>query len=209
VTGPGVVRGHRRVTRTGRAAALVLAAGLVVAALLAGGAITSQVPDTDQREQSFVRTGSVGKPIDARTFDATVLGVRGGPKLSGGGQTHDTSGIWILTRVRLEAHKAPAAVGYAALVDAQGRVYRATGRITQFLATGGRVLEPGIPIVGEIAFEVPLTAATDLSLQLAGPQLDRRMDVMTLCHLPVDAATLAQWKAQTAPLTLADPEIAP
>ncbi|MEN3309507.1 MAG: hypothetical protein V7603_5709 [Micromonosporaceae bacterium] len=206
---PGTVRSHRRVTPAGRLATAVLAAGLVLAALVVGGAITSQVPDTDRREQSFIRSGGVGSPVDARTFDATVLGVRGGTKINGGGQAHDTSGIWVLARIRLVARAEPTRVGYAVLVDDRARVYRATGRITQLLATGGRILEPGIPVVGEIAFEVPLDAVTRLRLRLAGSQLDQRMDAMTECPLPVDSATLPRWKAQTTPLTLAAPEIAP
>jgi hypothetical protein len=207
VTGP--VPSHRRTTRAGRLGAALLGTGLVIAALLAGRAITSHAPDADKREQPFVRTGRVNHPVDGRTFVATVLGVRGGPKLNGGGQPHDTSGIWVLTRVRLVARAAPTSVGFAALVDDRDRAYWATGRITQFLAGGGRTLEPGIPVVGEIAFEIPLSAATHLRLRLAGPQFDQRMDAVTECRLPIDSAMLAQWRAQSEPLQLEKPEVAP
>src|SRR5262249_4915804 len=131
VTTPGTVRGHRRVTWATRLGNALLATLLVLAALLVGGAIAAPVPNPHRREQPFVRTGALGRAIDGRTFDATVLGVRGGTRLSGGGQAHDTSGIWVLARVRLVAHREPVTVGYAALVDSQDRVFRATGRITQ------------------------------------------------------------------------------
>jgi hypothetical protein len=205
----GTIPSHRRVTRAGRVASTLLAAGLVVAALLVGGAINAHVPDADRREQPFIHTGRMNTPVDGRTFDATVLGVRGGTKLAGGGTAHDTSGIWVLTRVRLVARHDPASVGFAALVDNHNRVYWATGRITQYLAAGGRTLEPGIPVVGEIAFEVPVAAATHLRLRLADNSVDQRMDAMTECPLKVDGATLAQWQTQTDPLRLAAPEVAP
>jgi hypothetical protein len=203
------IRGHRRVTRAGRIGSALTACALVLGALLLGGAIKARVPDTAREQEPFVRTGAVGTPVDARTFTVTVLGVRGGAILSADRQSHDTGGIWVLVSVRLAARHAPVSIGYAALRDARGRVYRATDRVEQFLVTGGRTLQPGIPLTGEVAFEVPVRVATHLSLRLAASATDLRMDAVTDSPLPVDAAELGAWQAQKQPLVLAAPQVAP
>jgi hypothetical protein len=177
---------------------------LVLAALAVGGVISSRAPDVDHRERPFVTTGTVGKRVDARAFDVTVVGVRGTMKLARSGTWHDTGGVWVLVRVRLVAHKEPASVGYAAVRDSADRKYLATNRITQPLA--GRSLQPGIPVEGEFAFEVPTKVAPTLSVRLAGPPLDQRMDAMAEVPLNITRSMVDQWRKETAITKLDDPE---
>lgn len=200
----GAVRSHRRTaaaTRTGRLGCRAGAAALIVATLAVGHVITSHTPDADAMQKPFLRTAAIGKPVNTRTFDATVLGVRGAAVIRQNDTDHDTSGVWIIVNVRLVARSNPATLGYAVLRDAQGRTYAATTRIDQFL-TGGRTLEPGVPVTGEIAFEVPVPVATHLSVDLAGDLIDTRMDAMTDIPIPETAAQVAAWRAQTAAATV-------
>lgn len=177
---------------------------LILAALAVGGVISSRAPDTDHRQRPFVSTGSMGKPVGARTFDVTVLGVRGTMKLARLGKWHDTSGVWILVRVRLVARNEPATLGYAAVRDADGRSYLATTRITQPLH--GRTLQPGVPVEGEVAFEVPPAVAPTLSVRLAGPPVDQRMDAMAEVRLRIDKAMVERWRRSPDIMQIATPE---
>jgi hypothetical protein len=214
--GPGApgghaVRSHRRASRLDRLGDRLVTAALVLAALLAGGALTGHLPGVDAQQEAFVRTGAAGRPVHGRTFDMTLLGVRGGTKIASHldtRDTRDTSGVWVLARVRLVAHGEPLTVKFAAVVDARGRQYYATDRISQDLV-GARLLEPEIPVAGEIAFEVPPADAVGLRLRLAGERFDTRMDAMPECRLPVDGAMVRRWRAGSQPLRVNPPEVAP
>jgi hypothetical protein len=207
---------HRRPPAS--AAGLLAAAGtrlaaavLLVAALAVGTVVAAHTPnntDADARERPFVRTGTVGRPVSARTFDATVLDVHGAAAITQRGTKHDTSGVWVIVRIRVAARDKPTSVSYAAVRDATGRIYVASQRIDQPIADGSRTLQPGIPVEGEVAFEVPRSAATVLTVVLASHILDRRMDTVVEVALPqVDSATVDRWAQQADPATLARPEV--
>jgi hypothetical protein len=204
------IRSHRRDllpdTRQGRLMRRIVAAVLIIAALAIGSAITSHTPDTDDAQRAFVRTGVLGSAVDVRTFDVTVLGVRGAAQITQDDTAHDTSGVWIIVRLRLTARTNPTVVSYAVLRDAQGRTYRATGRIDQSLLDG-RPLEPGVPVTVELAFEVPTSVATGLSIQLAESEGDQRMDALARIRIPVTAAQVGQWRSDKTAATVAAPAL--
>jgi hypothetical protein len=169
---------------------------LVIAALAVGSVIKSYTPDTDTRERPFVRSGALGDQVDARVFDAVVVGVRGAPKVTRSGRTYDTGGVWVLVKVRLVAHAAPTTVSHAMVVDRAGRLYKATQRFSQPLA-GGSMLQPDIPAEGEIVFEVPADRAPGLAIQLSAGRLGVRMDALAEISLGIDRATVEGWRAAT------------
>jgi hypothetical protein len=186
---------------------------LILAALAVGTVIQSGTPDTDTTERPFSRAGAVGKPVDAKTFDATVLSVRGGTKIKRDGglssrrREHETGGVWVLVRVRLVAREEAILVGWAAVVDGRGRTYHLTNRIDQPLVGSGRMLQPGIPVTGEVAFEVPRDAATNLTIQITDRALDVRMSAMVEVPLPAGKATVDGWLANTTTMILTTPEV--
>lgn len=199
----GAITRHRR---RGESLPARLGVGvLVLGALAVGGLVNSRAPDTDHRERPFVTTGVVGKAVDARAFDVTVLSVRGTMKLAQSGKWHDTGGVWVLVRVRLAARDEPATVGYAAVRDAADRTYLATVRITQPLVA--RPLQPGIPVEGEIAFEVPPKVGPTLAIRLAAPLLDQRMDAVAEIPLKIKSSMVDQWLKETDVTTLDDAEV--
>jgi len=204
--GLGPIRNHRRsVLSAFRGGRIVRRAGhalAIVATLAAGAAITDRTPDADTQQHPFIRSATVGHAVDARTFDVTVLGVRGGAVLGGISGSHDTSGVWVLVRMKLDARTNPVSLGYAVLEDSDGRTYRATGRVDQSIL-GERSLEPGVPVIAEIAFEVPTALAQDMSLRLAVSPTDQRMDAVAQVRLPITAGQARQWHADKNPLTLA------
>lgn len=200
------MRSHRQRTHGNPLRYRIGAAALVILALAVGGLITRHIPDADEQQRPFIRTAAVGSLIGLRTFDATVLSVRGAAVITDSDQTHDTSGIWILVKIRLVSVHKSATVGYAALLDAQGHTYTASTRIEQFLVSGGWDLQPGVPVVGEVAFEVPVAVASHLSIRLAGAQ-DVRLDGMAEVPLPIGADEVRRWKAQTTPVAPEKPTV--
>ncbi|MEV4753572.1 hypothetical protein AB0J86_00415 [Micromonospora sp. NPDC049559] len=178
---------------------------LFVAALAAGGALTALRPNSDVRERPFVTAGGLGERVSTRTFDVTVLDVRGAAQVARFRQAHDTGGVWIVVRLRLTARNDPTTVGYAALRDERGRLYQQSERFTQPL-TNSWVLQPGIPVEGEVAFEVPRAAASRLWLRLAENLAEQGMDSMAeVALLPVDPSTVDGWTRSTAPVPLQTP----
>jgi hypothetical protein len=210
---PEEVRSHRAppgpLQRTGSRASV---GTLLITALAVGGVLANwrQVDGArgKQRERPYVIAGSVGEPVSARAFDATVVSVRGGKLLGFRGKGYETGGVWILVRLRVTATEEKTQIGYAAVLDERDRTYLATGRMTQPFADSGRTFQPGVPIEGEIAFEVPRDAATTLRVRLASPITDRRMDAIAEIALPkVDAAAVDKWATDETPVILATPEV--
>jgi hypothetical protein len=181
----------------------LIAVVLVLAALGGGRAIIACTPDTDEREQPYLRRGAVGETIDVRTFNLTVVSVRGAAKVSAFGKDHDTSGVWVVVRVRMTAKVEPTRAGYAAVRDGRGRLYTATDRFPQTVVGGGRMGQPGVTLEADVAFEVPVAAATDLVLLVADNSIDQRMSAEAEVRLPIDRATVARWQAVTEPIPVA------
>jgi hypothetical protein len=196
------VTGTRRApTRPARAR--LVAVVLVLAALGAGRGIIACAPDTDQRERPYFRSGAVGERIDVRTFDLTVVSMRGAAKVTAFGKNYDTSGVWVVLRVRMTAKVEPTRAGYAAVRDGRGRLYTATDRFPQTLVGGGRKGQPGVTLEADVAFEVPAASATDLVLLVAENSIDQRMSAEAEIRLPIDKATVAGWQAVTEPIPVA------
>jgi hypothetical protein len=194
--------GSRRAPRR-PAHARAIVAVLVLVALGAGRTIIACTPDTDHREQPYPRAGAVGETIDVRTFDLTVLRVRGAAKVTAFGKDYDTGGVWLVIRVRMTAKVEPTTAGYAVVRDGRGRIYHATDRFPQTVVGGGRRGQPGVALEADVAFEVPPAVATDLVLLVADNSFDQRMGAEAEVRLPIDGATVARWQGVTEPIPVA------
>jgi hypothetical protein len=181
-------------------------AALIIAAIAIGGVVNSYTPDTDARERPFARTGAVGERVDVRSFDATVLDVRGGTKLTRSDKIYETGGVWVVVRVRLVARDKAMLLGRAFVDDGRGHQYRLSDRIIQPLSI--RTLQPGIPAEGEIFFEVPKDAATRLTIQLSPRPFDQRMDARAEVPLDIDQAKVDSWLAASKPIEVEDAKVA-
>ncbi|HEY2669002.1 MAG TPA: hypothetical protein VGJ07_01355 [Rugosimonospora sp.] len=209
------VRSHRQRVYGSALRRRIGATIAVIAALAVGSLVIDHVPDVDTQHEPYLRTGSVGKLVDVRTFDVSVLSVRGAAVIGDSDSafdsdsTHNTSGVWVLVRIRLVAVDKPMSVSYAAVHDAEGRTYLASERFDQRLVDGEYTLQPGVPVAGEVAFEVPVAVASQLSIRLAAPAQvhDLRMDAMADISLRIDAGAVRQWKATTKPVTPAVPTV--
>jgi hypothetical protein len=213
-TGPLRVRApvsrHRQLGRY-RLVPVTTALLMLLAVVAAGGWVTGTRGNADHRFREFVVAGAVGEPVTAGGFDVTVREVRTAAEITDRpGWRHDSGGVWVLVRVRAVAHQEPVSISYAAVRDQRGRAWLATQRIAQPLAAGGGAgprLEPGIPMEGEIAFEVPREVATELTIRLASSGSDVSMQAVAEIPLPVDDAMLAAGLAEPEPILLAEAEV--
>jgi hypothetical protein len=140
-----------------------------------------------------------------------LLGARGAAKAGPeDGFSTDTAGIWVIVRVRVEATDKTTRASYFALADKKNRTFRATARFKQRLADGTVVLEPGIPIEAEIAFETPRDTATGLTLrvrELDSAIFGEDLSAVTDIRVPVSDADVSRWLHDPAPASLATPKV--
>lgn len=181
-------------------------AALVALAVGAGGVAHAYAPDPDVQQRPFIRTGHKGDRVDASTFDAQLLGVRGGAIISSRGVPHDTSGVWIVVKVRLTSRGEPEQLGQVSIRDGDDRIFRASARIDDNPPL--RQLQPGIPVDCEIAFEVPKDVPLPIAARLTTALIDLRMEGIAQLELDVTAAQLQQWAADKTPLKLMRPTLA-
>ncbi|HZM79125.1 MAG TPA: hypothetical protein VFC19_25630 [Candidatus Limnocylindrales bacterium] len=158
---------------------------LVLAALGVGDFVVRSTPDVDKRERPFVVSGEEGKAVEARMFSATLLKTRTAAVVKASGFVHDTQGVWVILRMRFVALHEPLSISYAAVVDARGRSFYASDRVNQSLVDGSRILQPGIGVEGDIAFEIPRDA-TGLTAQFSDARLNRAMQAVTGITISID-----------------------
>lgn len=158
---------------------------LVIAALGVGDFLVRSTPDIDRRERPFLVEGAHGSATEARTFSATLLKTRTAAVVKASGAVHDTQGVWVVLRMRFEALDKPLSISYAALVDSRGRAFFASDRVNQPLVDGSRILQPGIGVEGDVAFEIPRDA-TSLTARFSDARTSRAMQAVPDIALSLD-----------------------
>jgi hypothetical protein len=177
---------------------------LILATLAIGAAMLPLKPRTGSNQGEFVRTGNVGKPVDARSFRVTVLDVTGGTTIDANPPV-ETTGVWVLVRIRVDSVKDPVAMGYAAVRDERGRTYQDAGKIDQPLV-GGREIQPGVPIEGVVVFEVARDVKR-LTARFAKAPYFLYLDAVAEVPLPITRADIDRWIAEKAVLKVTKPKV--
>jgi hypothetical protein len=177
---------------------------MIIAALGAGDFILRMTPDVSDQQRPFLSQGEPGETIDAREFTATLVKVRTAGVVKAGNFIHPTQGLWVILRVRFVALREPVQINYASVVDSQGRSFFASDRLRQPVVDGGRILQPGIAVEGDVAFEVPRDA-TGLTAQFSNAGLVQAMQAITDITLPLDDTV---WLSRE-PVTLEPMEVNP
>ncbi|WP_117209220.1 hypothetical protein [Allorhizocola rhizosphaerae] len=176
---------------------------LVISALSVGNVVIKFTPGTDELGRPFLRAGEVSDKVDVREFEMTVLSARVGSVIKAPNKwEHDTQGKWVVLRVRLMMHRQARIVRYAAVHDARERIFHFSDRLDQPLVDGSRLLQPGIAVEADVAFEVPIDAV-GLTARFAvnGTEFNRRLDAMSEIALPVpETAFLSPEPIAIAPL---------
>jgi hypothetical protein len=178
-------------------------AALVLGTLAVGTVLLPLKPHGIAFQRPFVRTGTVGQPVDARLFRVTVLDATGGVKINGKSPV-ETTGVWIVVHVKAVATTEPTAIGYAALRDERGRTFRYTDKVDQPFVLRG--LQPGIPVEGQIAFEIPRDAVGRLVARFARSN-ELSLEAVAEVPLPIIKADVDAWLAEKKLIQLYKPEV--
>jgi hypothetical protein len=183
----------------------------VLATLLVGQALLRTAPSADDDSATFLVGGRSFRPVVVGGLAVTVLGIRGASLVRRpDGQILDTGGVWVIVDVELTATQQTTAVRYLALADRDGNTYRVSQRWHQAITEGVPDLQPGLPVDGEVAFEVPRDAATQLSLR-AGEHwsvaVGLRSRAVTDIALPVERSEADRWVADRDPAVLVPPAV--
>ena len=183
----------------------------VLVTLLVGQALLRTAPSADDDSATFLVGGRSFRPVVVGGLAVTVLGIRGASLVRRpDGQILDTGGVWVIVDVELTATQQTTAVRYLALADRDGNTYRVSQRWHQAITEGVPDLQPGLPVDGEVAFEVPRDAATQLSLR-AGEHWSvaagLRSRAVTDIALPVERSEVDRWVADRDPAVLVPPAV--
>ena len=183
----------------------------VLATLLVGQALLRTAPSAGDDTAVFLVGGRSFRPVVVGGLAVTVLGIRGAATVRRpDGEVLDTGGVWVIVKLELTATGQTTAVRYLALADRGGNTYRVSRRWQQAIAEGQPDLQPGLPIDGEVAFEVPRDVATQLSLR-AGEHwsvaVGLRSRTVTDIALPVERSEVDRWVADRDPAVLAPPVV--
>lgn len=115
-------------------------------------AVAATVPSTAAMEAPFGTQGVIGETLSGRVLEATVTEVRFADELRADDWHGTTNGVWLVADAIVAGVIEPSTVTAVLIVD--GVEYAATDRIS-FDALSERVVDPLLPIIGSIAFEVP------------------------------------------------------
>jgi len=183
----------------------------VLVTLLLGQALLRTAPSADDDSATFLVGGRSFRPVVVGGLAVTVLGIRGASLVRRpDGRILDTGGVWVIVDVELTATQQTTAVRYLALADRDGNTYRVSQRWHQAITEGVPDLQPGLPVDGEVAFEVPRDAATQLSLR-AGEHwsvaVGLRSRAVTDIALPVERSEVDRWVADRDTAVLVPPAV--
>lgn len=183
----------------------------VLVTLLVGQALLRTAPSADDDGATFLVGGRSFRPVVVGGLAVTVLGIRGASLVRRpDGRILDTGGVWVIVDVELTATRQTTAVRYLALADRDGNTYRVSQRWHQAITEGVPDLQPGLPVDGEVAFEVPRDMATQLSLR-AGEHwsvaVGLRSRAVTDIALPVERSEVDRWVADRDPAVLVSPAV--
>src|SRR5262245_16576358 len=183
----------------------------VMATLLVGEVLLRTAPSADDDTAAFLVGGRSFRPVVVGGLAVTVLGIRGAATVRRpNGTVLDTGGVWVIVKLELTATGQTTAVRYLALADRGGNTYRVSRRWPQAITEGVPELQPGLPVDGEVAFEVPRDVATQLRLR-AGEHwsvaVGLRARAVTDIALPVERSEVDRWVADRDPAVLAAPAV--
>lgn len=182
---------------------------LIVATVVAGSELKKLVPDYDDGSRPYVHTGRIGDAVDGLTFSVVVESVRGAAIVTARfGDEYRTDGVFVAVRAKVTAYSEVVVLRQVSVVDRSGRRFDSAKRFTQYMGELDRY-QPGIPVVGEIVFEIPRDAGPGLVLQMSDdPNLDLRNQTIAQVDLGVDQSSVNTWLSTKEPLEVTTPEVA-
>lgn len=174
-------------------------AALVVAALSLGRVVQTAFEVDSSIEDPFEKAGRLGEDVALRYGHVSADAVTGSTLIASDGMQLTTSGVWLVVPVTITPVDEPLMLMYAAVRDAEGRVYRADGSRSSFRAG---TAQAGVERYATVAVELPVDAAVGAELLLAKHDWDLRWDDLAVIDLEVTQADVDQWAASTELVTV-------
>jgi len=184
----------------------------VVAALVAGHAVTSRLDVTQVDYPPFVRSAGVGEVAHLSYADVEVTDVRPAqyllPALSDA-MVVKAGGVWVLVSVTGSATREPTLLVDARLEDPDGRSYRSSTRSDCASLTH---LHTGVPVHSMFCFDVPTDVLAGLHFVIARGSFDNdRLDGDDLADidLGITRSEEASWASTTKAYAAATEDLEP
>jgi hypothetical protein len=155
----------------------VIAALAGLGLLVAAGLVAETAPSPAVLQEPIPVAAAVGQRAQGRDIVVTVQGIALARTLRSDDWTGTASGVWVVVRLRAETRLTSGAV--TGSLTAGGRTWNASDRPPVSLDQTST--DPGLPVEGVLAFEVPRSALVDgVVLQLGRtlrPQADSAIRV--------------------------------
>ena len=179
---------------------------VIVVSVATATAVREAAPTAADVTAPFVHAFEWGATGHLRGLDVAVVDVDGAKSVDAAPYTRPSNGVWVVVTARLHATSEPAALRYAALYDAAGNEFQFSTRFQQDVLE--LAVEPGVDVVGQMAFELPTDAAPPLELRVARSG-DTRLDVVAALALDVTTDDLAAWAVEDEPILISNRAVAP
>lgn len=183
----------------------VLGAGAaVLAALAVGHLVVTAFPVDARLQDPFLRTTTVGEPVDLRYARLTVGEPVGSTVLDpDDGTLLATPGVWLVVPLTIEVTGKPRSLGFAEVRGGDGRTYAVTlGDRSTFLPGSA---QPGVPRYATVTVELPPDAVPGAHLRVGLDFEDQRRDDMADVDLGLTQADADAWAADETPVVAYSP----
>ena len=153
----------------------------------------------------FIRSGTVGQPVDLRTGSVKVTGVRSAAEIQSGNQVAKTPGIWLVVDVDFTPRNEPRDLLLPQLSDSMERSFGGFQAITVPPCSAG---QPGMVLSCTFALELPTDALSVATLLLHSEDSLPRVpfDVASI-DLGIDQSRAEQLAAETGRVVLKEPRV--
>mgnify|MGYP000922768353 FL=1 len=178
----------------------------LTAALLFGSWAASHLPTSSSvANAQFIRSGTVGQPVDLRTGSVKVTGVRSAAEIQSGNQVAKTPGIWLVVDVDFTPRNEPRNLLSPQLSDSMERSFGGFQAITVPPCSAG---QPGMVLSCTFALELPTDALSGATLLLHSEDSLSRVpfDVASI-DLGIDQSRAEQLAAETGRVVLKEPRV--
>ncbi|MBB1587617.1 MAG: hypothetical protein HG423_012715 [Propionibacterium sp.] len=178
----------------------------LTAALLFGSWAVSHLPTSSSvANAQFIRSGTVGQPVDLRTGSVKVTGVRSAAEIQSGNQVAKTPGIWLVVDVDFTPRNEPRDLLSPQLSDSMERSFGGFQAITVPPCSAG---QPGMVLSCTFALELPTDALSGATLLLHSEDSLSRVpfDVASI-DLGIDQSRAEQLAAETGRVVLKEPRV--
>jgi hypothetical protein len=166
---------------------------LALVAVAALWAMQRTTPNYTRLMAPIEHRGDSGATVEGRTMAVRVDRVELARSLRvhrvAGTRTLDTGGVWLIVHATASSVEEPETLKAAAVETTGGLRYQQTDRVGPASLLSSKTLQPGVPVSGDLVFELPPSALPGAELLVSHHVFGAGFrDSMLRIRLPLDAA---------------------